>query len=198
MQDCYFSSLILSELQAVFDRIRSSSTTTPCPSKIDPTSLHAFLRSMKYKPKPGEVEEAIWEIDEDHDGKLSWKEFHRACERCISDNQAREPQQVYNYTLFMIFSRSSNILVESELRRLLHLRYGKVWLFIHHDSITSRCALTPHLACNAGSSRLCVGQGIWTRTVRYMSPGVHPRDEQNPSVNVTTSLAWILELEVSV
>ena len=192
MQDCLFSSLVLSELQTVFDRIRSSSTTTPCPSKIDPKSLSTFLRSMQYKPKSGEVQEAIWEIDEDHDGKLSWEEFHRACERCISDSQAREPQQVYNYILFVIFSRSSNVLVESELRRLLHLRYGKVRLDSPRQHHLEMCT-NSHAPCDVGPGSLCIDQGIRTRALRYLSRGVYPRNEQNPSLNIT-SLAWISKL----
>lgn len=72
-----------------------------------------------------EIEEAIWEIDEDHDGKVSWQEFQTACIRCIFDDQAREPQQMFNYILYAIFSQSTPILLESHLRHLLYLRYGK-------------------------------------------------------------------------
>lgn len=94
--------------------------------KIDPETLGNFLRTtLKYSHKPSEIEEAIWEIDEDYDGKICWQEFQTACIRCIFDDQAREPQQMFNYILYAIFSHSTPILIESQLRHLLYLRYGK-------------------------------------------------------------------------
>lgn len=125
LQDSYFSSLVLSKLEEVFQEILASSQEKVC-EKIDPKTLGNFLRTtLQYSHKPSEIEEAIWEIDEDHDGKICWQEFQAACIRCIFDDQAREPQQMFNYILYTIFSHTTPILIESKLRHLLYLRYGK-------------------------------------------------------------------------
>lgn len=94
--------------------------------KIDQKTLSRFLKStLKYAHRNSEIDEAIWEIDEDYDGKICWDEFKTACIRCIFDDQAREPQQMFNFILFTIFSGGSPILIESQLKHLLFLRYGK-------------------------------------------------------------------------
>lgn len=109
----------------MFQEIRATSQAEVS-DKIDSKTLGNFLRTtLQYSHKPSEIKEAIWEIDEDHDGKVCWQEFKEACVRCIFDDQAREPQQMFNYILYTIFSHSSPILIESQLRHLLYLRYGK-------------------------------------------------------------------------
>jgi Ca2+-binding EF-hand superfamily protein len=52
----------------------------------------------------------VWEIDDDHDGKISWDEFRTAMDRCLNDQHAREPQQVFNVVLFSVFSGGSSVL----------------------------------------------------------------------------------------
>jgi len=49
----------------------------------------------------------IWEVDEDHDGKVGWEEFQRAYERCSNDIYGTEPRQLYNVVLFLLHTTSA-------------------------------------------------------------------------------------------
>jgi hypothetical protein len=94
--------------------------------RIGPKALKSFLTTrLHYTPRRDEVEESIWEVDEDHDGQVSWKEFQTACSRCIFDTQGREPQQMFHYIIYAIFSQESDILMETQLKNIMFLRYGK-------------------------------------------------------------------------
>lgn len=41
------------------------------------------------QPKRGEVEDMIWEVDEDCDGCVSWLEFQNAYSRCVQARAAK-------------------------------------------------------------------------------------------------------------
>ncbi len=46
---------------------------TPC--QIDADELFDYLKFLGYKCKKVDVEDIIWEVDEDCDGCVSWAEF---------------------------------------------------------------------------------------------------------------------------
>ena len=92
--------------------------------KISEASLFLYLRRLDYFPDRKELEESIWEVDEDHDGKLSWDEFYSSFVRCVKDTEGIEPQQLHNVILFALFAGSAPILHESELKRLVYLKFG--------------------------------------------------------------------------
>eukprot|EP00890_Picochlorum_soloecismus_P003541 jgi/Picsp_1/4188/NSC_01697-R1_hypothetical protein [Paramecium tetraurelia strain d4-2] len=92
--------------------------------KISEASLFLYLRHLDYYPDKKEVEEIIWEVDEDHDRKLSWDEFYLSFVRCVKDTEGIEPQQLHNVILFSLFAGSAPILHQSELERLLYLKFG--------------------------------------------------------------------------
>ena len=48
----------------------------------------------------------IWEVDEDHDGKVGWTDFEHAYERCSNDMNGTEPRQLYNVVLFALHAGS--------------------------------------------------------------------------------------------
>ena len=54
----------------------------------------------------------IWEVDEDHDGKVGWEEFQRAYERCSNDIHGTEPRQLYNVVLFLLHTTSAVTVTE--------------------------------------------------------------------------------------
>lgn len=54
--------------------------------KLDPEELQALFSALGHKPKRGEVEDLIWEVDEDCDGCISWQEFQRLYHRCRQDS----------------------------------------------------------------------------------------------------------------
>ena len=121
LQDEYFKKWILGHLQGAFKSMRSDNSAT-----ITPLSLYRYLKNMNYKPRKGEIEEAIWEVDEDHDGEVCWEEFLRAFIRCIHDEKGVEPHQLHNIVLFSIFSDGTPVISDVNIRRMMHLKHGPV------------------------------------------------------------------------
>lgn len=53
--------------------------------KIDADELMEFFKACGENVKRSEVEDMIWEVDEDCDGCLSWPEFQQMHNRCDAD-----------------------------------------------------------------------------------------------------------------
>ena len=60
------------ELRYVFEMIDSSSLD----GLIDKDDLETILERLGYVTEPGEVEDILWEVDDDRDGGLTWEEFN--------------------------------------------------------------------------------------------------------------------------
>ena len=137
----YFENVVRKRLASIFEAIvrespsssRPTTTTTtttttrqkPLP-KFDPTQLQRYLHThFNHTASISSTTEAVWEIDDDHDGMISWEEFSTAMLRCLHDAHAREPQQVFNVVLFSVFSEGLGIMPEQQLKKLLYLRFGK-------------------------------------------------------------------------
>ena len=58
------------DLRTVFGRIDMKND-----GKIDAEEVEALLKGLGYDPEPGEVEDMIWEVDENLDGQVDWNEF---------------------------------------------------------------------------------------------------------------------------
>jgi hypothetical protein len=63
------------ELRYVFEMIDSNSLD----GLIDKTDLEVILERLGYATEPGEVEDILWEVDDDRDGGLTWEEFSTLC-----------------------------------------------------------------------------------------------------------------------
>ena len=70
----------MESLQRVFDRLDTKSD-----KKIDSAELLEYLRFLKYDCKKRDVEDMIWEVDEDCDKCVSWDEFKLMFQRCRTD-----------------------------------------------------------------------------------------------------------------
>lgn len=53
--------------------------------KVDAEELSMVFAELGHKPRRGEVDDIIWEVDEDCDGCISWAEFQRLYHRCRQD-----------------------------------------------------------------------------------------------------------------
>ena len=70
----------LESLRRVFDTLDKNND-----NKVDFKELHDQLIKLDYKPKKQEVEDMIWEVDEDCDKCVNWDEFKLMFYRCRTD-----------------------------------------------------------------------------------------------------------------
>jgi Ca2+-binding EF-hand superfamily protein len=74
-----------------------------------------------------EIEEMVWEVDENLDGFLDWQEFKLMFNRNITDRTGLEPSRMFNLTQFLIYdSKNQGYITVDETMHLLYARYGRV------------------------------------------------------------------------
>ena len=59
----------------------------------------------------------IWEVDEDLDGKIKWKEFQMMFKKCMKDERDRkglEPRALFNLVRFMMFDKQKRAWITAE------------------------------------------------------------------------------------
>ena len=70
----------------------------------------------------------IWEVDEDLDGKIRWKEYEMMFKKCMKDERDRkglEPRALFNLVRFMMFDEAGNGLITAEdTYNLLFVRWN--------------------------------------------------------------------------
>lgn len=94
--------------------------------KITCADVHDMLKRLGHKPIKSEVEEMIWEVDEDLDMALNWSEFKLMFTRNIRDKTGLEPLRMYLLTQFLIYDHNDNGLVSvDETMNMLYTRYGR-------------------------------------------------------------------------
>lgn len=71
--------------------------------KVTADDVQTMLRRLDHKVSRKEVEEMIWEVDEDLDGSLSWSEFRLVFTRNIRDRTGLEPNRIFNLTQFLMY-----------------------------------------------------------------------------------------------
>lgn len=97
---------------------------------IDESDLHSILQRLGYEPQPGEVQDIIWEVDDDRDGGLTWEEFSALYERIRNDKDGREPHRMYTLIEFLMFDLDADGFVSlEETVELFYRRYGRAVLF---------------------------------------------------------------------
>merc|ERR1711988_1841308 len=74
----------LESLRRVFEHLDTNKD-----QKIDFKELDAQLKKLDYQAKRVEVEDMIWEVDEDCDHCVSWDEFKLMFHRCRQDKVRR-------------------------------------------------------------------------------------------------------------
>lgn len=94
--------------------------------KIDAEEINQVFLSLGHKCKRSEIEDMIWEVDDDCDKAVSWAEFQSMYQRCRNDKTGYEPRRLFNVVEFLMNDKddSGSVSVE-EAMQILYLRYGK-------------------------------------------------------------------------
>lgn len=94
---------------------------------ISVQDLMEALKTLGKKTPRKDVEDMIWEVDEDLDCCVNWEEMLLMFQRNIRDRTGLEPSQLFNVVQFMIFDQDENGLVSvDETMNMLYARYGRV------------------------------------------------------------------------
>eukprot|EP00944_MAST-04C_sp_MAST-4C-sp1_P007200 g7200.t1 len=82
--------------------------------KVHAKDLSGALLSLGKKCSKKEIEDLIWEVDENLDGCVDWEEFKLMFQRNISDTTGLEPFQLFNVVQFMMYDKdnSGNVTVD--------------------------------------------------------------------------------------
>ena len=108
--------------------------------KIGVVDIMKALTFLGEKPTKTEVELMIWEVDDDLDGFVSFKEFEKMYKRCINDESSLEPRKLFNLVVFLMFLGIDKDKLEEERKekrepkkgvtiedtlQILFVRYGR-------------------------------------------------------------------------
>eukprot|EP00825_Cyclidium_porcatum_P002209 TRINITY_DN11011_c0_g1_i2.p1 TRINITY_DN11011_c0_g1~~TRINITY_DN11011_c0_g1_i2.p1 ORF type:complete len:273 (+),score=81.22 TRINITY_DN11011_c0_g1_i2:192-1010(+) len=103
---------------------------------FDTNKLIAILTQLNYPIKKPEIEQMVWEIDEDLDQKVDYREFMLMYITCRRDDTYLEPRSIYNVVQFLMYLLNNQtneqsekdpktmITVEDTLE-LLYVKYGR-------------------------------------------------------------------------
>mmetsp|Transcript_1231 Transcript_1231/g.3580 ORF Transcript_1231/g.3580 Transcript_1231/m.3580 type:complete len:250 (-) Transcript_1231:170-919(-) len=94
--------------------------------KIRSADLSECLRKLGKACTRKEVEELIWEVDENLDGFVDWDEFKLTYQRNLADATGLEPCQLFNVVQFMLYDKDgSGKVTVDETMHMLYTRYGR-------------------------------------------------------------------------
>mmetsp|Transcript_23240 Transcript_23240/g.52187 ORF Transcript_23240/g.52187 Transcript_23240/m.52187 type:complete len:144 (-) Transcript_23240:22-453(-) len=84
------------------------------------------MASLSYEPAKGELEDMIWEVDENMSKSLSYQEFSIMYRRVRMDAAGVEPRKLYTLADFMMNDKNGDCKVAmDEAVQLMFMRYGK-------------------------------------------------------------------------
>jgi len=94
--------------------------------KIDPEELGNAFQLLRHKMKKSDIEDMIWEVDDDCDKCVNWPEFQAMYHRCRNDNTGYEPRRLFNVVEFLMNDKDDNGSVSvEEAMQILYLRHGR-------------------------------------------------------------------------
>ena len=105
----YNESQELENLQRVFQILshqKPGALTEKETPKVTADKLADALKKLQYKCKRTDVEDMIWEVDEDCDGMISWDEFKAMFYRVRTDKTGWEPRRLFNVVEFMMHDKA--------------------------------------------------------------------------------------------
>jgi Ca2+-binding EF-hand superfamily protein len=94
--------------------------------KISSRDLHFTLETLRHEVQKFEVEDMIWEVDEDLDHMVSWEEFRLMYQRVRTDKTGLEARKLYNVVDFVMHDNDVDGYVTlDECFAIMFMRHGK-------------------------------------------------------------------------
>lgn len=88
--------------------------------------LAEALKNLGSKASKKEIEEMIWEVDENLDGYVDWDELKLMFERNVSDETGLEPSKLFHLVQFLSYDQNANGKASvDETMKALYARYGR-------------------------------------------------------------------------
>ena len=94
--------------------------------KIKAGDIVECLRTLGRSASRKEVEDMIWEVDENLDGMVDWDELCLTYQRNVADTSGLEPCQLFHLLQFLMYDKdgSGKVTVDETLH-MLYARYGR-------------------------------------------------------------------------
>jgi len=73
--------------------------------RITIKDLQECLKKLGKVTTKKEVEDMVWEVDENLDGEVDWDEFDLTFQRNIADTTGLEPSQLFTLIQFLVYDR---------------------------------------------------------------------------------------------
>ena len=89
--------------------------------------IATVLLKLGLHPSKSDCKLIVWEVDDDLDEHINWKEFLNMYKRCIMKNSELEPRKLYNLVMFLMYDSNSfkgSVTVEETLQ-ILFVRHGR-------------------------------------------------------------------------
>ena len=127
MQAAYAKKQEGKDLRRVFDRIDVEGV-----GKVGYGELKNLFEELGHPAKKKDIEDMIWEVDEDCDKKVSWAEFAGMFSRARDDKSGYEPRKLFNVVEFLMNDKdgSGSVSLEEAMQPLF-LRYGREMIDVY-------------------------------------------------------------------
>jgi len=86
------------DLRRAFEKLDTKSD-----GKIDCEELNTVFQMLNHKTKKSEIEDMIWEVDDDCDKCVNWPEFQAMYHRCRNDKTGASLLARYFFSVGLIF-----------------------------------------------------------------------------------------------
>ena len=93
---------------------------------ISDRDIAKALQILNVKFTKQELHEMIWEVDEDADGRINWRDFQLMFTRNLTDKIGLEPARLFSLIQFMIYDVNENTHISvDETMIMLYARFGR-------------------------------------------------------------------------
>lgn len=146
--------------------------------RIDGEELASVFASLGHAPRRGQVDDLLWEVDEDCDGGVTWAEFQRLYRRCREDGAGTEPRGLFNVIEFVMHDREGAGAISLEAAmEIMYLRHGRAQLDAKLEEVFGTSDLNSGKTLGLSEFMACLHanqiKGLLTRVTAktYRPPG---------------------------